>query len=315
MTFLKSAPHLVVGIDVAKETLAIFWSDKNTTKTIKNETRAIAQLVKSFPENTFVVCEPTGGYESLLIQSLVDAGVPCHRADTIKVKAFRRSYGRLAKTDAIDANLLAAYGEDRWQQLDLFQLPPKEYSELTALVARRQDLLGLRTAERNREQAPGPGSVKKSCRKLLKTLDQELASINQRIEDVIEQCSELCQKVAICKTLPGVGPKTAPALMAIMPELGTLSRKQAASLAGLAPHPNESGNKKGYRRMRGGRPQVRSILFLAAMSAVRSRGQLKVFYQRLIENGKKKIVAIAAVMRKIIVILNAKIRDDFKLQS
>jgi len=315
MAFLEHAPPHVVGIDVSKQTLAVSACNGKAARSVANTARAIRKLVADLPSGTLVICEPTGGYELLLLVELRAAGGPCHRADTLKVKAFARSFGRLAKTDAIDAGLLAAYGQERWQRLSLHQPTGDTQARLAALVARRQDLMAIRVAELNRAKSPGCALIASSCKALLRALDRQLAALDTAIDALCARCRLLARRIALYRSLPGVGPRTAIALAATMPELGTMTGKQAASLAGLAPHPRDSGTLRGYRKTRGGRPQIRSILFMAALGAARSNGPLKPFYQRLVESGKKKLVALTAVMRKIVVILNARMRDEFNAMS
>ncbi|QUS56220.1 IS110 family transposase [Pseudovibrio brasiliensis] len=315
MTFLKTIPSCVVGIDVSKATLAVCEHGKQQVHVIANNCRSIRQFLSHQKPGLFVVLEPTGGYEALLVHELCAAGIACHRADTVKVKAFARSFGRLGKTDEMDARALAAYGSDRWQGLPVYELSDQHQSDLAALVARRQDLVSIQVAEKNRVQAPGCASVKHSCKIVLACIRRQLERLDQQIESLIQVSAGLSERMATYQSLPGVGPRTAIALMATMPELGTLTRRQAASLAGLAPHPNDSGTLRGYRKMRGGRPEVRKNLFMAALCASRLKGPLRDFYQRLIANGKKPIVAISALMRKIIVILNARMRDKISAMS
>lgn len=315
MTFLQQMPAFVLGFDVAKDTITVFDSQTGQTKIIENSSKALRAYLKSFAQTGLAVCEPTGGHEAVLLAELVAAGLPCHRVDTLKTKAFQRSFGTLAKTDAIDAKSLARYGQDRWSSLSLFSPAQFQQAELAALIARRRDLVAMKVAETNRLKAPGSRIVKTSCKASLRSLTRLLASIDAEIDKLIEGCQVLRRRIDICRTLPGVGPRTAISLAALMPELGTLNRRQAAALAGVAPHPRDTGTIRGYRKMRGGRPEVRTVLFMAALAATRAKGQLRAFYQRLIENGKKPIVAIAAVMRKIIVVLNAKLRDQCLQQS
>lgn len=315
MTVLQQAPASVVGFDVAKHTITVFETRHGPSVTIGNERGALRRYITTLDPRCLAVCEPTGGFEIELIRQLSAAGIPIHRADTLKLKAFSRSFGTLAKTDAIDARALARYGQERWSRLALFSPAQATQTRLTALIARRQDLIALKVAETNRLKAPGDDLVKASCKALLESITHQLARIDAQVDDMIAQCQTLRRRIRVCLSLRGVGSRTAIALAAQMPELGTLSRRQAASLAGLAPHPSDSGTLKGYRRMRGGRPNVRASLFMAALAASRADGPLHIFYKRLIDNGKKPIVAISALMRKIIVILNAKLRDNCTKQS
>jgi len=315
MTVLKDAPDRVLGIDVAKATLTVFDSRSGVASVIDNTASAIAALCEGLGPGTLAVCEPTGGYEAAALSAFAARGIACHRADTLKVKAFLRSFGTLAKTDAIDARALTRYGQERWTHLALFSPSEARQVELAALVARRKDLVDLKVAETNRLKAPGLKAVHTSCRSVLRCLRSQIERIDGAIETLLAESPPLARRVAVARTLPGVGPRTAITLAAIMPELGSLSRRQAASLAGVAPHPKDSGTLKGYRRMRGGRVDVRAALFMAALAASRAKGALRPFYQRLVENGKKPIVAISALMRKIIVILNARLRDQIAEQS
>jgi transposase len=310
MSVLESVPSHVVGIDVSKDTLVVFHQTHQTLRNIGNDRDAVTKLVTSFDLGTLVVCEPTGGHEALLVSALLARGIACHRADTLKVQAFIKSFGQLAKTDAIDARALAQYGTERWKQLSLFQARDEAQAELARLVARRQDLMAFKIAETNRAKAPGSKMLAGSFKAIITCVQKQIDKIDERIEELIASSQDLLQRKQIYCSLPGVGKRTAVALLATMPELGTLTRRQAASLAGLAPHPRDSGTLKGYRKMRGGRPEVRTSVFMAALAASRAKGPLRAFYQRLIENGKKPIVALSALMRKIIVILNAKIRDE-----
>ncbi len=197
----------------------------------------------------------------------------------------------------------------------LFQGADAEQAELAALVARRRDLTAFKTAETNRLKAPAANTVHASCKAMLRAIQTQIDKIDRAIDSLVKASPDLTKRIRIATTLPGVGAKTAIALAATMPELGTLSRRQAASLAGVAPHPNDSGTRHGYRVMRGGRADVRPILFMAALAASRANGPLRQKYRNLIANGKKPIVAIAALMRHIIVILNARIRDQLSQQS
>lgn len=313
MPNLQSRPERVLGFDVAKNSITIFDSATQTLVTIDNAAAAIARFVRGLGANCLAVLEPTGGHERKLVAELIRAAVPCHRADTLKVKAFIRSFGTLAKTDALDARALARYGRERWDSLALFALPDKDVARLAELVTRRRQLVAMKVAETNRAKAPG-AALRRCARALLRTIDTQIRLIERAVDDLLAASEPLRRTVALYRTLPGVGPRTATTLAALMPELGQLTRRQAASLAAVAPHPRDSGTLRGYRSMRGGRPDVRAALFMAALAASRSSSPLGQFYNRLIQNAKKPIVAIAALMRKIIVILNAKQREAIALK-
>lgn len=305
------------GFDVSKNTVTVHNAQTGITEDIDNEPAALRHYIKKLNGKCLAICEPTGGYEAALLDALVAANIPAHRADARKVKAFIRSLGIHGKTDAIDAKALADYGEERYQRLSLWSAPDVIRQELQALVARRQELTALQTAEKNRCQAPLAGRpsgrhVKASCKRMLKLIAEEIRKAQEAITVIINADDRLQEIETVLRSVKGIGPVVASTLIASLPELGTLSRRQIASLAGLAPHPRQSGKMQSYRRVSGGRRDVKRALFMAALVASRRNPDMIVFYQRLIENGKKPIVALTDLMRKIITILNAKVRDYLK---
>lgn len=313
MAFLHQQPVRCLGFDVAKDSIVV--SDGTAPpQTIANDRRSISAFLKQAKAD-FAVCEPTGGHERPLIEACMKAGLPVHRADTLKIKAFIRSFGTLGKSDAIDALKLAAYGRERWCSLALWSEPDAQLQRLKTLVRRRQELVALKVAEQNRARAPGAAELVASYKAMLALIMRQIRAIDAAITRLASQSSVLRPRIAVCTAMDGIGQRTAAALLANMPELGTLSRRQAAALAGLAPHPNESGTSKGYRKCRGGRPNIPAILFMPALRAAAGKGEFASFYTRLIDNGKKPMIAITAVMRKIITTLNARIRDNSKHQS
>ena len=319
MPTLTKAPEIVLGFDVSKDTLTVFQACSSSPSAkpfvIDNTATAIRRFLKSLKRVDLAVCEPTGGHEHVLLVELMAAGIACHRVDALKVKAFIRSFGTLAKTDALDAEALAHYGKDRWERLSLFLPPEADRKMLTDLVARREDLVAMKVAEQNRSRAPASKVIKASCDAILRAITRQIEAIEEKTKALIDKSPQLRAAFREMQSLPGIGAITAIALLAHMPELGTLQRRQAASLAGVAPHANDSGQFKGHRTMRGGRSEVRRHLFMAALAASHANGPLREAYQRLIKNGKKPIVAIGALMRKIIVILNARLRDLNAQQS
>lgn len=310
MPDLTNTPTRFVGCDVGKASIAVFDSATGTVREWPNTTAALDQLAATLDTATLAVCEATGGYEATLLEALTRAGVPVHRADARKVKAFIRSFGTLAKTDAIDAAALARYARERHDRLARWQPCNDRRAQLHTLVATRSDLVRTRAAHSNRLKSPGAAAVAEQLTSLIAAYDQSIAALDQHIANLIETTPVLADKARILTAMPGIGAATAAAILAYMPELGTLDRKQAASLAGLAPHPRQSGSANAYRRTRGGRPELKRALFMAALSAVRYNPSLKTFHQRLIANGKKPIVALVAAMRKLITTANAKIRDS-----
>ena len=298
----------IIGCDVGKDEIAVFENDTGNAFTLPNEPQALARFANSFDPCALVICEATGGYETALLEAVASAGRAAHRADARKVKAFIRSLGTLAKTDQIDARALARYGTERADRLDRWHPTDSTGAQLQALVLTRRDIVAARTAWNNRRKAPGAHAVTTILDPIIASFDAQLRAIDKTIAALV-QSTALAARARILQAIPGIGATTAHSLLALMPELGTLSPKQAASLAGLAPHPRQSGNRDAYRRIKGGRPIVRQALFMAALAATRANPQLKAFYQRLIANGKKPLVAITATMRKLITIANAKLRD------
>ena len=240
---------------------------------------------------------------------LCDKGFAVHRANTRKVKDFIRSFGNRAKTDALDALALALYGYERGNRLEKFVPSSKKASNLYELAQRRQDLKQMLVAEKNRLQAPRAELIKGSCAAMIKIITEQIVSIDTEIDALIEEDAILKAKKKTLMTIPGIGNIISNELLILMPELGKMNRRQVASLAGLAPKANESGKFVGYRRVGSGRNIVKPILYMAAMAARNSNSQLATFYSNLVARGKKKMVALVALMRKIIVIANAKLKD------
>ncbi len=312
MAFLHHPPVCCLGVDVAKDSL-VACGDR-TTATVANSRSAIRALLKTTRPD-LVICEPTGGHELLLLEECLKAGIACHRADTLKLKAFIRSFGTLGKSDAIDAAQMAAYARERWTTLPLWKAPEADERRLQALVRRRTDLVAFKVAERNRSKAPGAGMLAASFKAMLKTIERQIDALDAAIAALVATSRSIGQRVAVCTAMNGIGLTSAATLIAQMPELGSLQRRQAAALAGTAPHPNESGTAKGRRRQRGGRPQIRTALFMPALRAAAGKGEFATFYKRLVDNKKPPIVAIAATMRKIVITLNARLRDAQMVQS
>jgi transposase len=298
-----------LGFDVAKDSITVFDSRTGKYQELPNRPAAIARFLRGYDQRTYAVCEPTGGYETILLDALQQAAITTHRADTIRVKNFIRSLGKIAKTDAIDAMGLARYAQERWRELLRWSARSTQIAIIQALVQRRIELLDMRVAESNRAKGPAAARIAASLRSVLAVLSKQIKQIERQIEETFLASSTLTQIAAALQSVPGIGRLTACTLYALMPEIGTLSTKQAAALAGLAPHPKDSGTIAGYRRIRGGRPQVRKALFMPAMAATRSHSPIADFYKDLIARGKKPRLAIVAVMRKIVVIANARARD------
>jgi transposase len=301
-----------IGLDIGKfNFMAAVYGNKNT-KEYENNSCGIKAFLKDYKNmlpSSLCVLETTGGYETKLLLTLCDKAFSVHRANTRKVKNFIRSFGNSAKTDALDAKALALYGYERNTKLAKFIPANKNALDLYELVQRRHDLKHMLVAEKNRLQAPRVDIVKASCSKMINILNDEIEAINEKINALVEENPALKAKKEVLKTIKGIGDVIANDLLILMPELGKMNRREVASLAGLAPRANDSGKSIGYRRTAKGRCDIRPILFLAAMAARNSNSELKAFYLRLIEKGKKKMVALIALARKIIVIANARLKE------
>jgi len=302
-----------IGIDIAKRTFDVAVHGKAAKpQRFQNCGEGFAAFVEEYTNiltNSFIVLEATGGYENALLLYLHERGFDVHRAHPLRSAHFMRSLRVNGKTDSLDAIGLARYGAERYETLAVFTPADKTLRELSQLHMRLSDLKAMRMAEKQRMKHPRYAALKEFLKAMTEALDEQIDAITKRMEDLVEQAQQLKQKYEVLTAFAGIGKTTALTLLACMPELGTMTRREAASLAGVAPHPNDSGAFTGYRSTRGGRKPVRNALFMATLSAKSYNPQLKAFYDRLVENGKKPIIALTATMRKMIVILNAKIRD------
>lgn len=307
-----------IGIDIGKFTFVVNLYNSNNVDEFDNNSSGISQFLSEYSQylkNSLCVLETTGGYEIDILYTLCNNKNPVHRANTRKVKNFIRSYGNAAKTDNLDAKALAKYGFERNAELDLFKPKSSIDVELYQLLSRRNDLKQMLIAEKNRLKSPGNEFIKSSCTVILSALEQQIKYLSDNIKELISSDKELKAKQDLLKSIPGIGEIVSSELLILLPELGSLDRKKIASLAGLAPISNDSGSFSGYRRIGHGRKGVKPSLFIAAMSARNSNSELKVFYEKLIVRGKRKMVALTALMRKIIVIANARLRDYMQQQN
>lgn len=299
-----------IGIDIGKSEFVANIHGNKTTKTYANNHQGITLFYQEHHDilpNALVVVEVTGGYERDIIHALHARQLAVHRASGRQVKNFIRSYGIIAKNDHIDAKALSLYACERADKLVLYQDNPHEH--LRFLQSRRMDMVKMRASEKNRAQAPSGIKNHPSFKAIMDTLNEHIDLIDQEMTDLIHQNPELKEKVAILQTVPGIGQVIATQLITLMPEMGRMNQMQVASLAGLAPHPNQSGQKEGYRKTRGGRRQIPVVLHMAAMSAARGKNKIADFYQHLIARDKAPLVALTAVARKIIVIANARLKS------
>lgn len=304
--------HSFFGIDIGKNEFVVAELLSKKVEAFSNDPNGWSACFRakySFLKDALVVLETTGGYEHGLLTFLIEQGITVHRADTRKVKNFIRSFGQKAKTDKIDAQALAVYGSERFAKLEPYKAVDSVQESLKLLEERRQDLKQMLVKEKNRAKAPLSGPILKSIQGVISFLEKEVTNLSDEIDVLITNSPILKDKQKTLLEIPGIGEITSKSLVALLPELGHLDRRKITSLCGLAPHAKQSGTKIWYSRTSGGRRNLRPVLFMAAMAARRSKTPLGDFYEKLVANGKKKMVALVALMRKIIVIANAKWRD------
>lgn len=301
---------LYVGIDVAKDSFDVASDPAGLKLSLPNDPKGRQKLLDTLQVSSvaLVVLEATGGYERELVACLLHAGFKVVVANPRQVRDFARGMGQLAKTDGIDARVLAVFG--RVVQPQPRPQPSGQAEVVAELVTRRRQLTGLRTQESNRLPLARHPSVRKSLEKVLRTLDQQILDLDKRIRQNIESDDGMRRKDEIVQSVKGVGPGTSAMLLGRLPELGRLNRQEIAALVGVAPWDDESGKWTGKRRIWGGREEVRSILYMAALAAIRFNPAIRAFYQRLSSKGKLFKVAITACMRKLLVILNTLVRND-----
>jgi len=298
-----------VGIDVSKARLDVAAEPQEQIWQSDNNGAGISSLAKRLGElkPSLIVVEATGGYEAALVEGLAKAGLPVARVNPGRVRRFAQGMNWLAKTDKIDARVLACFGEKA--QPRLTELPGKAEKRLSALIKRRKQVLDMLTAEQNRTEL-AETEVLVSIAITIQFLQKQLINLDAQIEDLIDQTPDLKHKRELLQSVPGVGKVLSATLVSQMPELGHSNRKEIAALAGLAPFSHDSGKKHGRRMIRGGRSFIRSVLYMATIAAIRFNPVIKSMYLRLLDNGKLKKVAIVACMRKLLTILNAILRTQ-----
>jgi transposase len=298
-----------VGVDVSKDSLDVAIGPQEEIITFSNDQKGVDELVKKLSriDAELTVFESTGGYELLAASSLAEAGLPVVIVNPRQVRNFAKATGILAKTDAIDARVIARFAEA--VKPDVRQLKDRQTSELTALVMRRRQIIEMIVAENNRLKLANKRN-KKDIEDHILWLEKRLDKAGSDIGKMIQKSSIWHCKDDILQSIPGIGPITSASLICDLPELGGLSSKKIAMLAGLAPLNCDSGKFKGRRKIWGGRASVRSGLYMATLAAIRCNPAIKGFYQRLIAAGKCHKVATTACMRKLLIIANAMLRDQ-----
>jgi transposase len=297
-----------VGIDVSKDELVVFVRPQDESFTCGNDEQGSAKLLERLSGVVVerIVIEATGGFEMAVAATLAAAKLPVAIVNPRQPRDFARALGKLAKTDVLDAEVLARFAEA--VKPEARPLPDDAAVEFSALIARRRQLIEMRVAEENRLRLV-PKSVRKNIEKHVRFLRKEIADVEKDIDDQVKNSPIWRAKENLLRSIPGIGDVVARTLLAELPELGTLSRHEIAALVGLAPMNRDSGMYRGKRKCRGGRASVRTVIYLAAMTAIRHNAPIRSFYERLVASGKVRKVALIACARKLLLVANAVLRD------
>jgi len=296
-----------IGVDVAKDAIEVARGAAGPVEHVARTEAAVGQWAQTVPRDARVVLEATGGLEQLVVRVLRAAGRAVCVVNPRQVRDFAKAMGQLAKTDRLDARVLARFGAALEPRVTL--ATAADVATVQALLDRRRQLVETRTAEKNRRQT-APAATVRSIDEHIAWLDAQIARLDKAIDAAATQCSAIGEQLGRLEGIRGIGRIVALTLLTHLRELGTLDRKRIAALAGLAPFARDSGPKRGRRAIWGGRAEARAMLFIAARAAVRSEGPLRLFYERLLSRGKPKKAALSAVARKLLTAINAMVRDD-----
>lgn len=302
--------EITVGIDVSKARLDVHVHPQGESFALGNDEVGVVELIErlgKLDELAGIGIEASGRYERLAVAQLAAAGLPVMVLNPAQVRHYAIAIGQRAKTDPIDARLIALFVEA--VRPEVRPMADAQTQELAALMARRRQIVTMLVAERMRRQQASPGPVRTSIARVVTALEDDLKDLDRHIDKLVRGTPIWRDKEDLLASVPGIGPTIARTLLAELPELGTLSPKQIAALAGLAPYTRQSGKWRGKTFIAGGRTSVRAALYMGAMVAARFNPTLKAFRDRLVKNGKPKLVALIATARKLLVILNAILRD------
>jgi len=300
-----------VGIDVSKDALDVYVLPEGKHWQVANDQAGCAQLIerlKPLGETVLVVMEATNVFWRMAAAALAGAGLACAVVNPRQVRDFAKAMGKLAKTDRLDAEVLALFAQRI--QPPVRALPSAQCQVAAELLARRAQLMGMRVAEKNRLATASAKRVRKDIEATIAFLEKRLGALDQEIDTWLQSTPIDQSRANLLQSFTGIGANTARSLLITLPELGSLSGKQIGALAGLAPFANDSGNKRGERHISGGRSAVRAALYMPAITAIQHNPVIRALYQRLVQAGKHHYVAITACMRKMLVILNAMLRSN-----
>ena len=308
MNSINNQNEINVGVDTGKTQLDIYIRPLGIYFVVTNDESGIKEAITQIKKHkvTRVVIEATGRLEQPFIMACAKANIPFVIANPVNIKRFAGAINQKAKTDKLDAQLIAHYAEVIKPKLS--QLKPEQIRLMSDLLSRRRQLMDMQTMEKNRLQIM-PKEITSSIKPMLTVMKNQLEKIDNKLLKLIESCDEYKIKNDIVQSVPGVGKVVAFNLISEMPELGYINNKEAASLVGVAPFNRESGSYKGKRMIRGGRSQIRTAMYMAMMSAIQCNPTFKAYYQRLVAAGKPKKVAIIACIRKLVITLNSMVRD------
>lgn len=309
----KSKTIVTVGVDVGKWFLDVCVYEKDLHWQVENTADGVRRLLGRLSRYQVerLIMEATGRYQLLLAEAAFEKALPVCIVKPLAVRRYAQATGKIAKTDTIDAQVIAEFGVVVQPPITLRKC--KNLILIKDLLSRRRQLVNMKTKELNRIKIMGK-ALEVSCKRIIKVLEQEIARIELRLDRCIEKESTWCEKKDILKSAPGIGDTMVYTLLANLPELGSMTNKQAAALVGVAPMNRDSGKMRGKRRIQGGRYSVRTTLYMATLSATLCNPVIKEFYQRLTAQGKHNKVALTACMRKFIVMLNAMVRDNCEWQ-
>ena len=301
---------MFIGIDVSKLRLDVSVRPSGEAFSVDNDAKGHARLVERLSPLglTLIVLEATGGYQAAVVAELAAANLPVAVVNPRQVRDFAKATGEHAKTDAIDAAVLARFAEAI--RPEPRPIPDELTLELQAMVTRRRQLIDMRTAEMNRLETCRVEPVRRNIQKMINMLTKQIDKVDDDIDKTIRRSPAWRDREDLLSSVPGVGPTTARTMLTQLPELGCLNRREIAALVGVAPFNNDSGKRRGQRSIRGGRTEVRAVLYMATVSAVRCNETIRSVYRRLLGAGKKPKVALIACLRKLLTILNSMMRTQ-----